>query len=164
MADALAPLVDADTLVVESTDFSHYLPQHEARRFDQQTLNVLASGSLDGDRRAAPARTMPIRSARSTSRRSCRRQLFGAAPLVIANENSQQYASDYVAETTSYMVILFGRFGPGYNDPPLRRGEDIYYFAGDTNFGRAMKKVLLDEEVRRPHRRRDPGPHARRGR
>ena len=46
--DALAPLVDSDTLIVESTDFSHYLPQHEARRFDQQTLNVLASGSLDG--------------------------------------------------------------------------------------------------------------------
>ena len=48
MADALAPLVDSDTLIVESTDFSHYLPQHEARRFDQQTLNILASGSLDG--------------------------------------------------------------------------------------------------------------------
>ena len=47
MADALAPLVDRETLIVESTDFSHYLPQHEAWRFDQQTLNVLASGSLD---------------------------------------------------------------------------------------------------------------------
>jgi AmmeMemoRadiSam system protein B len=145
LAGALAPLVDSDTLVVESTDFSHYLPQHEARRFDQQTLNVLASGSLE----AIAALEQP-RHADSVGalyvQAKLQSELFAAAPLVIANENSQQYASAYAAETTSYQVILFGAFGPDYNDPPL--GEvKTYYFAGDVNFGRSMKKVLLDQEV-----------------
>ncbi|TGV63233.1 AmmeMemoRadiSam system protein B, partial [Mesorhizobium sp. M00.F.Ca.ET.158.01.1.1] len=48
LAEALKTIVDHDTLIVESTDFSHYLPQHEARRFDQQSLNMLAASSLDG--------------------------------------------------------------------------------------------------------------------
>jgi poly-gamma-glutamate synthesis protein (capsule biosynthesis protein) len=145
MADALAPLVDRDTLIVESTDFSHYLPQHEARRFDQQTLNILASGSLDGI-----AALLQPQHADSVGalyiQAKLQKAIFSAAPLVIANENSQRYSTGYVAETTSYNVILFGTFGTDYNDPPLDNVK-TYYFAGDTNFGRSMKKVLLDEEV-----------------
>lgn len=145
MADALAPLVDRDVLIVESTDFSHYLPQHESRRFDQQTLNVLASGSLD----AIAALDQPLHADSVGAlyiQTKLQKAIFSAAPLVIANENSQQYFKDYVAETTSYQVILFGALGPGYNDPAL---SDVktYYFAGDANFGRSMKKVLLDEDV-----------------
>jgi poly-gamma-glutamate synthesis protein (capsule biosynthesis protein) len=43
------------------------------------------------------------------------------------------------------MVILFGRFGPEFAEP---NPDDVavYYLAGDTNFGRAMKLALLDEE------------------
>jgi AmmeMemoRadiSam system protein B len=145
MADALAPLIDRGTLVLESTDFSHYLPQHDARRYDQQTLNVLASGSLD----AIAALDQPQHADSVGAlyiQTKLQKSLFSAGPLVVANENSQQYASAYAAETTSYQVILFGRFGPHYNDPPLPEVK-TYYFAGDVNFGRAMKKVLLDEDV-----------------
>ena len=145
MAAALAPLVDRETLVVESTDFSHYLPEHEARRHDQQTLNVIASGSLD----AIAALKQPEH-ADSVGllyfQMRLQKQLFGAAPLVIANQNSQHYSTAHVDSTTSYLVILFGAFGRGYNDPPLPETQ-AYYFAGDVNFGRAMKKVLLDEET-----------------
>ena len=145
MADALAPLVDGDTLIVESTDFSHYLPQHEARRFDQQTLNILASGSLDGI--AALRQPQHADSVGALYMQTkLQKRLFSAVPLVIANENSQRYSPDYVQETTSYNVILFGTFGPDYNDPPLDNVK-TYYFAGDVNFGRSMKKVLLDEDV-----------------
>jgi AmmeMemoRadiSam system protein B len=145
MAAALAPLVDRDTLIVESTDFSHYLPQHVARRFDQQTLNVLASGSLD-----AIAALQQPQHADSVGmlyiQTKLQKELFGAAPLVIANENSQRYAKTYVDSTTSYLVVLFGSFGPSYNDPDLPEAK-TYYFAGDVNFGRSMKMVLLDEDA-----------------
>ena len=117
---ALAPLVDGDTLIVESTDFSHYLPQHEARRFDQQTLNILASGSLDGI-----AALLQPQHADSVGalyiQTKLQKALFSAAPLVIANENSQRYSPDYVQETTSYNVILFGTFGPELQRPAARQ-------------------------------------------
>jgi AmmeMemoRadiSam system protein B len=141
MTEALQSIIDADTLVIESTDFSHYLPQHEARRFDQQTLNVIASGSLDQLARLRQPDHLDSLGALYVQTK-LQREKFGAAPLVIANENAQQYGSAYVAETTSYMVILFGGLGTDYNDPsPQNAG--ITYFAGDTNFGRAMKHVLI---------------------
>lgn len=145
MAAALAPFVDGDTLIVQSTDFSHYLPQHQARRFDQQTLNVLASGSLD----AIAALRQPDH-ADSVGALYIQTKLqaasHGSAPLVIANENMQQYSAVSIAETTSYLVILFGRFGRGFNNP-ANGAERFYYFAGDTFFGRAMTQTLLQEDA-----------------
>jgi len=141
MAEALAGVVDADTLVIQSTDFSHYLPQHEARRFDQQTLNLLASGSLEQLAQLRQPEHLDSLGALYIQTK-LQREEFGAAPLVIANENAQQYGSAQITETTSYMVILFGGFGTAWNDPsPPNVG--ITYFAGDTNFGRAMKHVLI---------------------
>jgi AmmeMemoRadiSam system protein B len=143
MAAALQPLVDADTLIVQSTDFSHYLPQHVARGFDQQTLNILASGSLD----MIAGLTQPGHADSSGAlyiQTKLQQQIFRAAPLVVANENMQQYSETYVAETTSYMVVLFGQFGASYNNPATGK-EHLYYFAGDTMFGRAMTRLLSDE-------------------
>ncbi len=143
MADALAPLVDDDTLIVESTDFSHYLPHHKARGFDQQSLNIIATGSLD-----AIAGLQQPDHADSVGalyiQTELQRRLFGATPLVIANENMQQYSTDTIAETTSYLVILYGSFGPTFNNP-AQGSERFYYLAGDTLFGRAMTGLLLDE-------------------
>lgn len=145
MAAALESIVDADTLVVQSTDFSHYLPHHQAKAFDQQTLNVLASGSLD----AIAALRQPDHADSVGAlyiQAKLQRHLFAAAPLVIANENQQQYAAGIVSKTTSYMLILFGSFGPDFENPPTGR-ERFAYFAGDTMFGRAMTRLLLDESA-----------------
>ncbi len=143
MEAALEKIVDADTLVVQSTDFSHYRPQHEAKAFDQQTLNVLASGSLD--QLAALRQPDHADSVGALYiQAKLQKRLSGAAPLVIASENQQQYADGIVPRTTSYMVILFGRFGAGFDNAATGR-ERFAYFAGDTMFGRAMTRLLLDE-------------------
>ncbi len=146
MGDALADIVDADTLVVESTDFSHYLPQHVARGFDQQTLNVLAAGSLDAIAALRqPAHADSVGALYIHTR--LQQSLFGAGSLVIASENSQVYSPDYSTSTTSYLVVLFGRFGPDFNNPTWEAAH-IYYLAGDANFGRAMKTALLADDAR----------------
>ena len=48
LAQTLAPLLTADTLLLQSTDFSHYLTWHQARQCDQETLRVLSPGDPDG--------------------------------------------------------------------------------------------------------------------
>ncbi len=48
VADALAPRLDADTLVVASSDLSHYRPYDEAVAMDRATLDAVVA--LDGDR------------------------------------------------------------------------------------------------------------------
>ncbi|MGE0502670.1 MAG: AmmeMemoRadiSam system protein B [Rhizobiaceae bacterium] len=141
LVEALAAIVDDETLVVESTDFSHYLPHHEARRRDQQTLNVIASGSLDAlTVLEQPAHLDSLGALYVQAR--LQRERFGAEMLPVASENQQQYDERAIAETTSYMVLIYGRFGPGAAAPAPYRGDTVY-FAGDTNFGRAMKHVLI---------------------
>lgn len=145
LTEALKSIIDVDTLVVESTDFSHFLPQHEARRFDQQTLTLLAAGSLDGIAALRqPAHADSIGALYVQTR--LQREFFGAGPLVMANENSQERSPVHEERTTSYMVVLFGAFTPGFNNP-TRSQDRLYYLAGDVNFGRAMKKVMLREGV-----------------
>ena len=145
LIDALLPIIDDDTLIVESTDYSHYLTQPEARLFDQQTLNIMAAGELDAiaalrqPEHADSVGALYVQTALQMRR-------FGASPLVVANESSNAFSQEPMTETTSYMVTLFGRFEEGFNSPAVD-GTHVYYFAGDTNFGRAMKMALLSPEA-----------------
>ena len=68
------------------------------------------------------------------------RQVFQAGPTVIANCNSQEYTSEPLQSTTSYIVQLYSakKF--------TLAGAERYCFAGDTFFGRAMAMKLSRPE------------------
>jgi poly-gamma-glutamate synthesis protein (capsule biosynthesis protein) len=135
LARTLAPLLGPDTLLVQSTDFSHYLPQQEARRRDQETLRVLSGGG--------PREVLTLTEPDHLDSRGCQylqlllqRQVFGAGPTVMANCNSQEYTSQPVARTTSYIVQL-------YSPEPLPLAEaQSFFFGGDTFCGRYVAKKL----------------------
>ncbi|RST86307.1 AmmeMemoRadiSam system protein B [Aquibium carbonis] len=142
MAKLLAPFAGEGTLVVQSTDFSHFLPHHEARSRDQQTLNVLAARDLDqiaGLHQSSHADSIAALVVQESLQRA-----RGAVPLVVANENGQEYDFRPVAETTSYMVVLYGRFPDAMPAPDWPRSQ-LVYLAGDTSFGRAMQDLFLRE-------------------
>ncbi|MHB8066336.1 MAG: AmmeMemoRadiSam system protein B [Desulfobaccales bacterium] len=141
LAQTLAPLLDAGTLLVQSTDFSHYLPQPEARLRDQETLRVLSGG----DPRGVLTLTEPAH----LDSRGCQylqlllqRQVFGAGPTVFANRNSQEYTSEPVKKTTSYIVQLYSA-----QTLPVD-GARSYFFGGDTFCGRYVAKKLAAPEYR----------------
>ncbi len=141
LAQTLAPLLDANTLLVQSTDFSHYLPQPEAKRRDQETLRVLSGGD--------PQEVLTLTEPGHLDSRGCQylqlklqRQVFGASPTVIANRNSQEYTSEQLQKTTSYIVQL-------YSAQPLPvEGSRSYFFGGDTFCGRFVAKKLAAPESR----------------
>ena len=43
----LEPLITSKTLILQSTDFSHYLTHPEAIERDQQVLNIIAADDVD---------------------------------------------------------------------------------------------------------------------
>jgi poly-gamma-glutamate synthesis protein (capsule biosynthesis protein) len=127
---------------VQSTDFSHYLPLHEAVQRDQEVLNVLAAGD--------PAAVARLRQPQHTDSRGAQyvqmrlqQEKFRVRPTVLFNANSQAYAGRALTETTSYVVQL-------HEPPPAQRvagdarGSKVFCFAGDTFFGRGMLRVLAD--------------------
>lgn len=144
LVEALAPLVDDATLVVQSTDFSHYHPAAIARRFDQNVLNVIASGSLE----ALAGMTQPDHLDSTGSmyvQMKLQQTVHDARPIAIASQNQQAMASRPLAETTGYIVLLFGRFAA--TDAIHEPGAEIVYFAGDTQFARAMVPALSDTDA-----------------
>ncbi|MBK8457861.1 MAG: AmmeMemoRadiSam system protein B [Phyllobacteriaceae bacterium] len=143
MADLLAGIVDAETLVLESTDFSHYLPHHEARRRDQQTLNILAARDFDALAKLVQPDHVDSLGALYVQMK-LQDAVHGARPLVLANENAQQYVDKPAAETTSYVVAAFIP-ATGATPAPDFPGTTTRYFAGDTFFGRAMTGLIAGE-------------------
>ncbi|MBO6717987.1 MAG: AmmeMemoRadiSam system protein B [Rhizobiaceae bacterium] len=144
LAEALQPLMDDETLIVQSTDFSHYLPHHVARQRDQQTLNILSSGSLDDLARLVQPDHLDTLGAMYVHL-AVQSRTKSATPQVLANENMQQYTDAFVAETTSYMIVGFvPDDGTELKSLP---GNATYYFAGDTFFGRAMTPALSDADA-----------------
>jgi AmmeMemoRadiSam system protein B len=135
LARTLAPLLTPDTLLVQSTDFSHYLSPQEARRRDQETLRVLSGGD--------PREVLSLTEPAHLDSRGCQYlqlllqwQVFGAGPTVIANRNSQEYTTAPVAKTTSYIVQLYSA------EPLPVAGAKSYFFGGDTFCGRYVAKKL----------------------
>ncbi len=104
--DMLEPLLDQRTLVVQSTDFSHYLPLGQARIRDRQTLHQLYNGE-PGDvfRLTQPGHLDSLACHYIQSVIQARR--YGALPSVLANRNSQYYAPLPQEGTTSYIAAVY---------------------------------------------------------
>lgn len=141
LVNALAPLVDSKTLIVQSTDFSHYLDHGKARRSDQQTLNTLALGDPEAITRLRQPMHLDSKAAQFVQM-SLQRRIQKASPIVIANRNSQAYTPIRLEQTTSYIVQVYEPDDPPAAAWPLGLGETIWFFAGDTFFGRRVASML----------------------
>jgi AmmeMemoRadiSam system protein B len=146
LAQNLAPLLGPEALLVQSTDFSHYLPLEEARRRDQETLRVLSGGD--------PQEVLSLTAPAHLDCRGCQylqlrlqRQVYGAGPTVMANRNSQEYAPEPLKKTTSYIVQLYSP-----ETLPVE-GARSFFFGGDAFFGRGVAKKLASPERREAFRR-----------
>ncbi len=104
--DLLEAVLDRETLIVQSTDFSHYLPVEVANTRDKETISVIKSGdpqkifSLH-----QPANLDSIAAQYIQSR--LQRDLYGATPHVTGHKNSQDYTEEKLAKTTSYITQVY---------------------------------------------------------
>ena len=146
MVDLLKPWVTPRTLIIQSTDFSHYLPVEQARRRDQQMLNVIAAGDLDAMARARQPDHLDSRGSQYIQMR-LQAQLFGAVPIVFGNTNSADRGATGDDNTTSYVAQVYA---------PAARERVVYpvlpartlCVAGDSFFGRHVAVALRDEALR----------------
>ncbi len=141
LAQTLAPLLTADTLLLQSTDFSHYLTWRQARQFDQETLRVLSAGDPDGVAGLSQPQHLDSRGAQYLQLR-LQKQVHQARCSVVASRNSQEYTAQPLKSTTSYLVQVYSP-----ENLPIS-GVQRFFFAGDTFFGR----FLADKLARRPWR------------
>lgn len=142
MVEALRPLVGPTTLVVQSTDYSHYLPQAASLARDQETLNVIASADAEAVTRLISSEHMDSRAAQYIQMRL--QEARGSRATVIANRNSIEYAP-HASRTTSYVVSVYSPEREAF--PFSYPDQDVVVFAGDLFAGRYLTRPLADPAI-----------------
>ena len=147
MVEQLTPWVTPRTLVIQSTDFSHYLPHDQARKHDQQMLNVIAAGDLEAMARAQQPAHLDSRGGQYIQMR-LQALRFGAQPIVFGNYNSAERGATTQEFTTSYVAQVYAPAARGRVVHPAGAAKSLCV-AGDTFFGRHVADWLSREAVRR---------------
>ena len=142
LAAALAPLVTADTLLVQSTDFSHYLTATVARQKDQETLQAIACG----DAAAIIALDQPDHldsKAAQWLMTTLQQRRHHATATVVDNRNAIDFGGPPdEPRTTSYITQVWS---PD-RVPAVALPGEAWFFGGDTHFGRYLAPLLADPE------------------
>lgn len=140
LAAALAPLVTADTLMVQSTDFSHYLTATVARHKDQETLRAIASG----DAAAILALNQPDHldsKAGQWLMTTLQQRCHHATATVVDNRNAIDFGGPPdEPRTTSYLTQVWSP----ERVPAAALPGEAWFFGGDTHFGRHLAPLLAD--------------------
>jgi len=144
LIDTLEPLITSETLIVQSTDFSHYLSHQQARYHDQQTMNTLALGRPESIFELKQPEHLDSKAAQFIHMELQRRK-GAVGPIVLQNRNCQQYSPVLERETTSYITQVYHR--PSEQEFIWNAGEDseTWIFAGDFFFGRYLRSFLHDQ-------------------
>jgi AmmeMemoRadiSam system protein B len=142
---ALEPLVDPGTLIVQSTDYSHYLTHEIAIQRDQETLNVIAANDLDAVAQLIQPDHMDSKGSQYIQMR-LQTKLKKARGTVIANRNSAEYSA-FGKKTTSYVVTIYST-EPEDGSKVHYDDQSIVYFGGDVFIGRWFTPLLADQDVR----------------
>jgi AmmeMemoRadiSam system protein B/AmmeMemoRadiSam system protein A len=100
-ADIIYPLIDSHTLVVASSDFSHYLSQGEARKTDDASIKAILDGAIEGSIDACGE--MPIRVAMALAEK------MGLSPKLIDKRTSYETAPQYGSDdrVVGYASIVY---------------------------------------------------------
>lgn len=147
----LLPLVSKDTLIIQSTDFSHYLTWPQAIIHDQETLHALALGRADDINLLDQPAHLDSKAAQYLQIK-LQDLVCNATPTVIANANSCEFAAPQEPlpqETTSYIVQVYSPERlPSINLSTRGAPKARYFFGGDFFTGRYLTHHLANPAKR----------------
>jgi poly-gamma-glutamate synthesis protein (capsule biosynthesis protein) len=136
-------MIGPQTLVIQSTDYSHYLAADVARQRDQETLNIIAANDADAVLRLVQPAHMDSKASQYIQMRL--QAALKSHSTVIASRSSVHYgAAD--TKTTSYIVTVYTEGLPIASE--LRYpDQQVLYFGGDTFIGRYFTAALANKNV-----------------
>lgn len=141
MADRLVPLIGPDTLVVQSTDYSHFLSIDRAILADMETLGVIAAGEPEDIATLTQPDHLDSQPGQYVQMR-LQTDVYGASSAVIANRSSVDYGGP-ADDVTSYMVTIY------HQEPRVLSVFDYadqtrFLVAGDVLTGRYFGPMLAN--------------------
>lgn len=139
-------LIGRHTLVVQSTDYSHYLRADIAQRRDQETLNVIAANDVEALQTLMQSDHLDSKASQYLQMR-LQSEVYKGYATVVANRNAAEYGP-IGSKTTSYIVTIYTKRPPSGADLQYP-DQTITFFAGDTFIGRWFTAPLADRDIQK---------------
>lgn len=111
VASAILPFIDDSTIVIASSDLSHYHTQNEARNIDDRTIDAILADKPDGD--IDGCGSLPIRIVMSLAEK------LNLKPLLLDSRTSFETAPQYGDDSrvVGYASIIYVKQQPQANTP-----------------------------------------------
>jgi AmmeMemoRadiSam system protein B len=145
IVELLKKIITPRTLVVQSTDYSHFLLPHVARLRDQETLNLIAANDPAGIESLRQSNHLDSKASQYVQMR-LQDDVFHSHAAVVANRNSYEYGHEIVP-STSYIATVYSTdetalSSLAYSD------QKITYFGGDVFLGRLLTLPILQKTAK----------------
>jgi len=127
-----------DSLIIQSTDFSHYLSPAEAAVEDNESLNLINNGD--------PAKVFDLgqpanidSTASLYVQTSLQKDLFKSKAVILEHKNSQDYTTEKVTSSTSYLAVAY--------QPEIKNsGNANFIFVGDVMLSRYIGELMAKKQ------------------
>ena len=141
----IAPQLTDNVLVVQSTDYSHFLPRDIAVQRDIETLGVIAANDPQSVLSLAQPAHMDSKASHYLQMRL--QGLLGGKPMVVAHRDAHDYVpGSSNGPTTSYIVTLFAS-DPGALSRLDWPDQTRVVFGGDVFLGRGWTGLLNEDRL-----------------
>ncbi len=108
--NVLQKYLPKDTLIIQSTDLSHYLPPNGADIKDKQTLLSINSNTAES--------ALDLTEPQNIDSKAClylqkllQKKLFNSDVKIISHKNSQSYSQKEIESSTSYLTAIYSSNG-----------------------------------------------------
>ncbi|MDJ0876607.1 MAG: AmmeMemoRadiSam system protein B [Desulfobacterales bacterium] len=135
LADALVPYLDAETLLVVSSDLSHYLPYDQAVAYDRETLGLISGLQVEalGRRENCACGKMPLQVLMTLAQR------LRWEPVLLHYANSGDTAGDR-RRVVGYAAMAF--YGDAASSPSARNRSEINPHQGTLLVNLARQAIV----------------------
>jgi len=138
VAKGLEPILDDETLVVASSDLSHYLPYDTACRLDKRCCEAVCSLDLDAIRRQEACGKAPVETL------MCLAKDKGWKARLLDYRNSGDTSGNKADGVVGYAAIAFYQPGSTSSPEPAARVGKQPVAPADKEFSPAQRKYLLE--------------------
>ena len=137
-----------DSLIVQSTDFSHYLTPKEAFVRDSETIVAITKAAAENGQTDILALKQPDNLdsiAALYIQASLQKNFFKTQPEILEHKNSQDYTTEKISSSTSYLTAAYVKAASADSkNKPI--GDAEFIFVGDIMLSRHIGEIMAKHQ------------------
>jgi len=142
----LEKTLPSNSLIIESTDFSHYLTPAKAALKDSESIAVINSEDTEKVFGLRQPENLDSKAALYIQA-TLQRDFYKNKPTILEHKNSQDYTTEIVSSSTSYLAVAYSpEIEINAPLPITESGDAEYIFVGDIMLSRYIGEMMAKRQ------------------